>query len=226
MKKQITQPVSQRTSTKTLDWKSSHVSLHRALKKSYSFEIDHLKIFECKTYSLLKNNDVSSKSEKLTLKAFVDYLIEYDSTNIFRVWNSEIWSVSNYRDIIFDKDEIFFINVKKDLILEKKIVEFVKLKVFDSVLYIVNLTENDEKWLTTSIRNRTSIKNSTASKMLVASIAKDVFKISISRQSFSNSEITSLFQVVLTNLSSSTSRDNRTARDSLSTISDDLSEID
>jgi hypothetical protein len=79
------------------------------------------------------------------LRKFVDYLIKFDSTNIFRVWNLEIWSINDYKDVIFDKNQIFFIYAKKNIILEKKMIEFVKLKVFDSVSYIVDLTENDEK---------------------------------------------------------------------------------
>jgi hypothetical protein len=94
---------------------------------------------------LLKEKNVSSKNEKLVSRAFIEHLIEYDSMNIFRVWNLEIWLISNYKNIIFDENEIFFIYAKKNITLEKKMIEFVELKVFDFVLYIVNLTEDHER---------------------------------------------------------------------------------
>jgi hypothetical protein len=119
--------------------------LQRVLKKSYNFEISHLKIFNCKAYSLLKEKNASSKSEKLVSRAFVDYLIEYDLTNIFQVWNLEIWLINDYKNVIFDENQIFFIYAKKNIILEKMMIEFVKLKVFDLVSYIVDLTEDDER---------------------------------------------------------------------------------
>jgi hypothetical protein len=70
-----------RTLIKNLNWKSLNICLNRALKKSYNLiiEISHLKIYDCKTYSLLKDKDVSLKSEKLKSRVFVDYLIDYDS---------------------------------------------------------------------------------------------------------------------------------------------------
>jgi hypothetical protein len=67
------------------DWQSSLIRLQRLLKKSIRWELDHLKMFDCKTYVLLKESDVSSRSEKMKARAFVNYLIDYDSINIFRV---------------------------------------------------------------------------------------------------------------------------------------------
>jgi hypothetical protein len=169
-----------------MNWKSSHVVLQRALKKSYNSEITHLKIFDCKAYSLLKEKNVSLKSEKLVSRAFVDYLIEYNSTNIFRVWNLEIWSISDYKNVIFDENQIFFIYAKKNIIFEKKMIEFVELKVFDLISYIVDLIEDDERWLTIAIRNRLVIsfssfsidESSSALNVLALMNAKDVFIIS------------------------------------------------
>jgi hypothetical protein len=37
----------------------------------------------------------------------VSYLVEYDSINIFRVWNLEKWDVNDYRDVIFDEESFF-----------------------------------------------------------------------------------------------------------------------
>jgi hypothetical protein len=95
-----------RTLIKNLNWKSLNICLNRALKKSYNLiiEILYLKIYDCKICSLLKDKDAFFKSEKLKSRAFVDYLIEYNSSNIFRVWNLETWTISDYKDVIFDED--------------------------------------------------------------------------------------------------------------------------
>jgi hypothetical protein len=215
-----------------MNWKSSHVVLQRILKKSYNSEISHLKIFDCKAYSLLKEKDVSSKSEKLVSRTFVYYLIEYDSTNIFRVWNLEIWSISDYKNMIFDENQTFFINTKKNIILEKKMIEFVKLKVFDLVSYIVDLIEDDERWSTIVIRNRFVVssfsivdESSSALNVLASMSAKNVFII-LSQSSLSTLETTSSFQSESASIfSSSLTRDKRAIKDSLS-LSNDLSEID
>jgi hypothetical protein len=44
-----------------------------------------MKVFDSKTYVLLKESETSARSKKLKARAFVEYLVEYDSINIFRV---------------------------------------------------------------------------------------------------------------------------------------------
>jgi hypothetical protein len=110
--------------------------------------------------------------------------------------------------------------------------EFVDLKIFDLISYIVDLTENDEKWLTIAIRNRSIVssfsivdESSSALNVLASMSAKDVFIIS-SQSSLSILEITSSSQSESTSIiSSSSTRDKRAIKDSLS-LSNDLSEID
>jgi hypothetical protein len=163
---------------KNLNWKLLNICLNRALKKSYNLiiEISHLKIYDCKTYSLLKDKNVSFKNEKLKSRAFVDHLIEYDSLNIFRVWNLETWMISDYRDVIFDENQTFDTYVKQNFIIEEKMIEFVKLKVLNLESYVLNLRDEEEKWLFISIRNRSAfaIENSSALNVLAQLTAKDV----------------------------------------------------
>jgi hypothetical protein len=162
-------------------------------------------------------------------------LIEYDSMNIFRVWNLEIWSVNDYKNVIFNENQIFFIYTKKNIILEKKMIEFVELKVFDIVSYIVDLIKDNERWLTIVIHSRLVIsfssfsidENLSALNVLASISANDVLIIS-SQSFFSILETTSSSQLKSTSiisLSSLTTRDKRTIKDSLS-LSNDLSEID
>ncbi len=144
------------------DWQSSLIRLQRLLKKSIRWEIDHLKMFECKAYVLLKESDASSRLEKMKARAFVDYLIDYDSINIFRVWNLEKDDVNDYRDVIFDEKVYYDTYNKQDLIKKSERKNFVQFRIY-SVKSAVDfdLNSDDEKWLKTSVRDRLMLKNRT-----------------------------------------------------------------
>jgi hypothetical protein len=96
-----------RTSSSSLSWDSSLIFMQKLLKKSIRNEIVHLKMFDCKTFSLLKKADAFKKNEKMKFRAFIEYLIKYDFINIFRVWNLETDDVSDYRDVILNETEFF-----------------------------------------------------------------------------------------------------------------------
>jgi hypothetical protein len=53
-------------------------------------------------------------------RAFIEYLIEYDFINIFRVWNSEKDNVSDYRDVIFNETKFFDTYEAIDLLKKEK----------------------------------------------------------------------------------------------------------
>ncbi len=147
-----------------LRWNSSLIRLQRLFKKSIRWELYHLKIFDCKTYVLLKDANVSSRSEKMKARAFVDYLIDYDSINIFRIWNFEKDDVSDYRDVIFDENAYYDIydKNKRHLIKELERKNFVQFRIYSikpAVDYAELLNSHDEKWLKTSIRDRLVLKN-------------------------------------------------------------------
>jgi hypothetical protein len=96
-----------RTSSSSLSWDSSLIFMQKLLKKSIRNEIAHFKMFDCKAFSLLKETDAFKRSEKMKSRAFIEYLIEYDFINIFRVWNSKKDDVSDYRDVIFNETKFF-----------------------------------------------------------------------------------------------------------------------
>ncbi len=79
----------------------------------------------------------------------MSYLIGYNSTNIFRIWNSEKDNVNDYRDVIFDESELYDIYNKSDSIvtLEKMTAEI-------SIDQTIELNSEDDEWLEISIRNR------------------------------------------------------------------------
>jgi hypothetical protein len=78
------------------------------------------------------------------------YLIEYDSINIFRVWNLEKWNVNNYRNVIFDKESIFDTYSTKNQVkkfVQKKYIEYyeksVQISQINDILEEVNNDENE-----------------------------------------------------------------------------------
>jgi hypothetical protein len=96
-----------RTSSQILNWNLSLIFMQKLLKKSIRSEITHLKIYDCKAFSLLKKVNALKKSEKMKSRAFIEYLIEYDFINIFRVWNLKKNDVNDYRDVIFNETKFF-----------------------------------------------------------------------------------------------------------------------
>jgi lantibiotic modifying enzyme len=59
--------------------------MQKLLKKSIRNEIAHLKMFDFKAFSLLKEINALKKSEKMKSQTFIEYLIKYDFINIFQV---------------------------------------------------------------------------------------------------------------------------------------------
>jgi hypothetical protein len=108
-----------RTSS-SLSWDSSLIFMQKLLKESIRNEITHLKMFDCKTFSFLKETDAFKKNDKMKSRAFIEYLIKYDFINIFRVWNSKRDDVNDYRDVIFNETKFFNTYEKVDLLKKKK----------------------------------------------------------------------------------------------------------
>jgi hypothetical protein len=155
----------------TLNWESSLIRIQKLINQNQSIrsEIEHLKMYKCKTYLLLKDADVSSRDSKLKSRAFVSYLIDYNSTNIFRVWNSEKEDVSEYRDVIFDESELYDIYNKDDslITLEKKSqIELQNETMLQnertmkiSINQLIDLNSENDEELETSIRDWLMLKN-------------------------------------------------------------------
>ncbi len=109
-----------RTSSSSLSWDSSLIFMQKLLKKSFRNEIAHLKMFDCKAFSLLKEINALKRSKKMKSQAFIEYLIKYDFINIFRVWNSEKDDVNDYRDVIFNETKFFDTYKAVDLFKKEK----------------------------------------------------------------------------------------------------------
>ena len=62
-------------------------------------------------------------------RAFIGYLVNYDFTNISRIWDSEKNNVNDYKNVILDENQFFDSNEKKDLIKKAKQSEFVEFQI-------------------------------------------------------------------------------------------------
>ncbi len=116
-------------------------------------------MFDSKTYVLLKDSNALAHSEKLKARAFVKYLVEYDSINIFRVWNSEKWNVNDYRDVIFDEELFFDIYQTENQIkkfVRKEHVEYYEKSVQISEIndILEELNNDEDEWMKKSIREK------------------------------------------------------------------------
>jgi hypothetical protein len=69
-----------RTSNKTLQWKSSIQTLQAMLGQEKELNLSHIKIFECRAYALRYK---ISRTQKTELRVYISHLVSYDSMNIF-----------------------------------------------------------------------------------------------------------------------------------------------
>jgi hypothetical protein len=211
------------TSSSTLSWDSSLILMQKLLKESIRNEIAHLKMFDCKTFSLLKKTNTLKKNEKMKSRAFIEYLIKYDFINIFQVWNSEKNDVSDYRDVIFNETKFFDTYEAVDLFKKEErklyvtyraislqIFENSDEKQYDKILIRKHVLDNFRKnvvsksmmkqEISSSIETfQLSTSNDTLSSEFESTSTINIFvTVKISRQNVSmkNKEMISLFRKI------------------------------
>jgi hypothetical protein len=127
-----------RTFRKALAWKTFFETLTE--KKS---NLSHLQSYECRTY-FLKN--IILRKNRLKFRAFIDYLVRYDFTNIFRIWILSRMRVVRIRDVIFDKT-LFYNFAELDsrhllIISVKNTLEI--LKISNNIFFEIIIEKEDE----------------------------------------------------------------------------------
>ena len=103
------------------NWKTPYEVFHTylALQNGKIFEDmkpnqAHLRVYGCKAYSLTtKYMKKEKRLQRYHPKAWIGYLVGYDSTNIFWIWNPKLGVVVSARDVIFNEDEVFDGNLDK-----------------------------------------------------------------------------------------------------------------
>ena len=72
--------------------------------KSYLPQVIYFRVFGYRAYPLIKNY---LKLNKLSLRAHINYLVRYKSTNIFRIWILSLRRAISTRDVTFDEDTFY-----------------------------------------------------------------------------------------------------------------------
>lgn len=104
-----------RTPKYMLRWQSPYSRLFAYLgnregiaDRQYKPDLRHLRVYGCKAFAMTKDAMAKRKRrQKLNPKAWIGYLVGYQSTNIYRIWNPWLGKVISTRDVIFNEDDYF-----------------------------------------------------------------------------------------------------------------------
>jgi hypothetical protein len=110
-------------------------------------------------------------------RAFIEYLIEYDFINIFRVWNSKKNDVNDYRDVIFNETKFFDTFETINLFKKEERKFFVTYRVI-----LLQIFENSEKKQYDKISIRKQILNNFRKNVVSKSMMKKEISSSIESQ--------------------------------------------
>ena len=90
----------------------------------------HLCTYGCKAFAMTTDTlKKTNRLQRFNPKAWIGYLVGYDSTNVYRVWNPVINKIVRTRDVIFNEYETFNgdLETLKDDMLKLRLNELSKL---------------------------------------------------------------------------------------------------
>jgi len=94
-----------RSPTRQLNWNTPIGYLQQYIGiPNWKPILSHIERYGCKAYVHIKNRP---KLNKLENKAFIGYLVGYDSTNIFRIWIPSQGRIIASRDVVFDPSQVY-----------------------------------------------------------------------------------------------------------------------
>ena len=68
----------------------------------------HLRAYGCKAFAMTDDTHRGkSRLQRLDPKAWIGYLVGYQSTNIYRIWVPSMAKVISTRDVVFDEEAVF-----------------------------------------------------------------------------------------------------------------------
>lgn len=74
----------------------------------------HLRVYGCKAYAMTPDAQMHTHTRhKLNPRAWIGFLVGYQSTNIYRIWVPQLGKVISTRDVIFNEDERFDGNLNR-----------------------------------------------------------------------------------------------------------------
>ena len=126
--------IANRTSMVKHRWK-----IFYELMTNKSFNLNHLHIYDCKTYFL---NKKIFKTLKLQKRAHINHLIEYEIRNIFRIWILSQRKMIRTKNVLFNDDSIYDV---EDIDLMQMINESMLKTTYDpiNVQHYTHITEID-----------------------------------------------------------------------------------
>lgn len=87
------------TLKRKLGWRTPYEMVYKVKPN-----VTHLYVFGCRVYLLRKN---IPRLEKLAPRAYIGYLVGYNSTNIYRIWIPSRDEVVRTRDVTFDETKFY-----------------------------------------------------------------------------------------------------------------------
>ena len=113
----------------SLNWKSSYELFHTYLAHQDDVVIEewksqqaHLKVYDCKTYYMITDTlKKINHLNQLKSRVWINFLVSYNSTNIYQIWNLIFNKVIWTRDIIFDEKTVFDDDIEAARLELKKI---------------------------------------------------------------------------------------------------------
>jgi hypothetical protein len=122
---------------RALIWKTFFETLIE--KKS---NLSHLQSYEYKAY-LLKN--IIFRKNRLKSRAFIDYLVKYDFTNIFRIWIFNRMRIIRIKDVLFDKTLFYdFAELDSKHLLIISVKKTLKILEISNNIFFEMIIEEDE----------------------------------------------------------------------------------
>jgi hypothetical protein len=127
-----------RISKKFLDWLISIEILIDERSK-----LSHIQLYDCQVYSL---KHIIVRKTKMKFRAMINYLVKYDSINVFRVWVSSKMKIIRIRDVLLDFYSFYdscVLDLKHFLSIRvKNVIQILKMleTTFDDVL----IEQNDD----------------------------------------------------------------------------------
>ncbi|KAE8548973.1 hypothetical protein EYB25_009356 [Talaromyces marneffei] len=102
------------------NWKTPYdrFTTHAAWKNGIVIEnqkpqLAHLKVYGCKAYVLTTEYmKKENRLQRFNPRAWIGYLVGYNSTNVYRIWNPTTGRIIRTRDVIFNEDEVFSGNIE------------------------------------------------------------------------------------------------------------------
>jgi transposase InsO family protein len=100
-----------RTPRESNGWKTPYEVFFSQIgepRKSKQPQLAHLKAYGCRVYAMTPEaQEKKNRLWKLDSRAYIGYLVGYDSTNIFRIWIPYQGKVISTRDVLFDENTFF-----------------------------------------------------------------------------------------------------------------------